>query len=178
MEGIATKIPSPYYEKVYDMWEDLKNDYGFKNVFETPYPHFTFQVVEKYNTQKIISSVEQIAKVTKPFKVRTGGIGIFNSEQSSIFIPVVKSKTLMEFHQLLWNVTSCCYENRSEYYNPENWMPHITLVLKEASESKVSKIIEKIVSTNFAWEFTVDNLIIGNWNNNGEVVMTEFKLDG
>jgi len=88
MHGIVSLLPSPFYEKVEEIWKGLEKEAGITGVKVTPYPHFSWQIANNYNFVELEKVMKDIAYKSKPFMVYTAGLGIFTGKKPIIFIPV------------------------------------------------------------------------------------------
>jgi hypothetical protein len=58
----------------------------------------------------------------------------------------------------LWQEISTVSSGVQEYYNPDRWMPHITIGFGDISKENLSQIIPFLAERDFNWEFTVNNI--------------------
>jgi hypothetical protein len=159
MHGIVSLLPQPYYKKVESLWDELENQFGLKGIRVTPFPHFSWQIGEEYDLPALELVLSTIAKQTKPFKVTTAGIGVFSGVHPVIFIPLVKSPQLVQFHQQVWKALMNTGQGISEYYNPQNWVPHISLAYMDVNHHNIGGIIQHLAFQSYNWEFEVNNFV-------------------
>ena len=158
--GIASLLGTPHAEWVNDLWQELETRCGIiGNQREYP-PHFTWQVVERYNLEQLQPVVEALAWATAPFTVRSTGLGIFTGRSPILYIQLVKDSRLLHLHAQIWEHTACCAIHPAKYYNPEHWMPHITLAIGSIKAKDLSCALDFLASDNFDWEMTVDNFAL------------------
>ena len=158
MHGLVSLLPDPYYSKVSEVWEELDNRFGLKGVQVTPLPHFSWQIGENYNFDKLEEAMKGITSRTKPFTVRTTGLGIFSGDEPVIFIQIVKTVELITLHGEIWEECGQFCEGISQYYSPQNWMPHISLVYKDVDTENIPEAMEWLAFQSYDWEMVVDNL--------------------
>ncbi len=92
--------------------------------------------------------------------MRTAGLGIFTGPQPVLYIPVVRSPELTQFHQALWQRVSRVGNRIQAYYHPDQWMPHITIGFGDTGSEKLSQIVRYLGERDFHWEITVDNVAL------------------
>jgi 2'-5' RNA ligase len=129
-------------------------------VYVTPYPHFSYQVAQVYDVDKIEPVLQRITSNITTFKVRTSGLGIFTGFSPVLYIPVVRSLELTQLHEELWKEISPASSGVVEYYHPDQWMPHITIGFGDISKDNLSQIIPFLAERDFNWEINVNNLAL------------------
>ena len=84
---------------------------------------------------------------------------MFSGVKPVIFIPLVKSPQLIEFHQKIWQRLESCGTGISPYYNPENWLPHISLAYSDVTQENIGQVMESLAFRTFNWTFEVNNFV-------------------
>ncbi len=158
MHGLVSLLPENYYKKVEDLWKELEEKHGLTGIKVTPYPHFSWQIAKDYDLEQLRGIVQEIASKTAPFKVHTGGIGIFTGPKPVIFISVVKSQALMELHANIWEKAKEVGRDISPLYSPDTWMPHISLAYENVNASNITAVMDGLFFRSFSWEMTIDNI--------------------
>jgi 2'-5' RNA ligase len=158
MRGIASLLDSTHYEMVEGLWRQLEKECRLTGVKVTPYPHFSWQIALDYPEPDTETALQEIATQTRPFKVHTGGLGVFSGPQPVIFISIARSAELNRLHKKLWQQFKTSAEGLSPYYNPQRWMPHITLIFGEETIENVQCGLRMLASQPFEWEMEVNNL--------------------
>lgn len=176
MHGILSLLPQPYYKKVESLWDELESQFGIKGIRVTPFPHFSWQIGERYDLPAVELVLSTVARQTKPFKVTTTGIGVFSGAQPVIFIPVVKSPQLVQFHQQVWKALMNTGQGINQYYNPQNWVPHISLAYMDVTQQNMGGIMQYLAFQSFNWEFEVNNFVYIN-EPDGLIGEIKFKLE-
>jgi 2'-5' RNA ligase superfamily len=158
MHGIVSLLPEKYYRRVESLWDELEREFSVRGVYITPFPHFSYNVAQHYEVDKVLPVLKRITSNITTFQVRTSGIGIFNGASPVIYIPVVRSLELSQLHEELWNELSTAGTGIQEYYSPAQWMPHITIGFGDINRDNLPTIVRWLNERDFTWEFTVDNL--------------------
>jgi len=157
MHGIVSLLPQPYYKKVESLWDELESQFGLKGIRVTPFPHFSWQIGEEYDLPALKLVLSTVAKQTKPFPVTATGVGIFSGPNPVIFIPVIKSPQLVRFHQQVWKALMNTGQGFSDYYSPQNWVPHISLAYMDVNQQNISGVTQHLAFQSLYWEFEVNN---------------------
>jgi 2'-5' RNA ligase len=175
MHGLVSLLPAPFYAKVESLWEELERDFGLSGIKVTPYPHFSWQIAEDYDFERLEVIVKKVAQEATPFVVRTTGLALFTGETPVIYVPVVKTTELLEFHTVVWERTEKASIGRSVYYAPEAWMPHISLAYEDVSRDNIGRVMERLAFQTFDWEMAVDNIALI-YEPAGEVGQLEYRF--
>lgn len=176
MHGIVSLLPQPYYKEVENIWNQLEKEVGLTGVRVTPYPHFSWQIAENYDMNKLIDVFEDIAVSTKPFEVKTTGIGLFTGKSPVVFIPVVKDIQLLKFHYSIWEKLKQVGEDISDYYSPQLWIPHISLAYEDVTKENIGIVLRKLSFMDFNWSFEVDNISFI-YEQNGQIGELKHRID-
>ena len=176
MHGLVSLLPSPFYAQVESLWGELERDFGLSGIQVTPCPHFSWQIAEDYDFEKLATIVQEITREVAPFVVRTTGLAMFTGPSPVIYIPVVKTARMVELHALLWERTAEASRDRSALYAPENWMPHISVAYEDVDRENIGPLMERLAFQPFDWEMTVDNVALI-CEPTGEIGQLQFKFD-
>jgi 2'-5' RNA ligase len=105
--------------------------------------------------------LRELAARSRPFRVRTAGLGIFTVANPILYIPVIRSPALSALHGEIWRgVRQVVPGSVAHYYNPDEWAPHITLAQGDIDPDKLAEIVRVLSRRNFHWELTVNNLAV------------------
>jgi hypothetical protein len=160
MHGIVSLLNEPNYSKVEKLWLDLEMECGLRGIKVTPLPHFSWQVAMDYDLDLLRPVLQDIAAKARPFETRTTGVGIFSGPNPVVFINVVKTDEMMNFHKLVWEKTSHTALGISSFYDPLSWIPHITIAHTDMVWPSVSCAIQKLVYQPFNWQIKVSSISV------------------
>ncbi len=181
MDGIVTILEEKYYQAVQAIWQDLQHKCGVKGVSDALLvPHFSWHVAMAYPDEVRLDKVlEQASLHIKPFTVSTSGVGIFFHPKPVVYLPLVKTRALIEVHQMLWDQLAGLSDQASLYYAPDAWMPHITLVYEELSGTALDCVLLHLSGLSLDWKLQVDNLaLIGQASDTFRPVCIQHMLRG
>ncbi|MGE5589577.1 MAG: 2'-5' RNA ligase family protein [Bacillota bacterium] len=99
-------------------------------------------------------------RLTRPFTVRTGGLGFFTGSFPVLHVPVVRTLQLSMLHQALWPQVSPCARGVSLYYETDRWQPHITLGHGDLGPERLAAVARYLADRDFNWEVRVTNLAL------------------
>jgi 2'-5' RNA ligase len=160
MDGLVSLLPDPYYRHVETLWDELEEIGQLSGIRVTPYPHFSWQIAECYDQNRLEMLIQQFAAKAVRFSVRTSGIGIFCGLKPVIYIPIVKNEELLNFHARLWELAApaAIEDAPSPYYHPERWMPHISLAYGDVSPDNIATVLTHLAFKDYNWEMEVNNI--------------------
>src|SRR6266704_1492794 len=160
MHGVVSLLDPKHHQLVKDLWAELRKEFALSKVYEAPEPHFSYQLARHYNVKSLESSLRRFAASKTSFQVRAGGLGIFTKPNLVLYIPVVRSPELMQFHEALWQEISSTGSGIEDYYNPSRWMPHITIGIDDINKDNLPHIVRFLAERDFNWEITVDKIAL------------------
>ena len=163
MHGIVSLLDDAHYQQVEALWAELRREFGVQGVYITPYPHFSYHVASRYNLKTLEPLLYAFTSEQMPFHVKTTGLGIFTGQQPVLYLSVVRSPQLTQFHQALWQrlVESGQANNASQdYYSPDNWMPHITIGFGDVDCQMLTNIVHYLGTRSFNWNIFIDNIAL------------------
>lgn len=161
MHGVVSLLDDEHYALVENIWEELADKFDVRGIYVTPFPHFSYQVAEEYDVKAVETFLEELAARTRPFRIRTAGLGIFTLSAPVLYIPLVRSPSLSALHNEIWEgVTATEHGAVTQYYMPQRWVPHLTLAHRDIDRDKLAEIVRLLSERDFHWELTVNNLSI------------------
>ena len=158
MSGIVSLLDDKHYQLVGRLWAELEEKVGLRGIYVTPFPHFSYHIAQSYDRQRLEPILQCIAQSTRQFTIKTAGLGIFTSKAPVLYIAIVRSQELTRFHRIVWHEISGISSGAVAYYDPENWMPHITMGYGDVHKDNLPDLIRGLSEHDFNWEITVNNL--------------------
>jgi hypothetical protein len=160
MLGVVSLLDNKHCQLVGDLWAELAQECAACGVYASPYPHFSYQLATHYDAEQLELVLQRFAAERVSFRVRASGLGIFTGSQPVLYIPVVRSLELTQFHAALWQEISSTASGISEFYHPSRWIPHITLGIGDMHKDNLSRIVRLLAERDLNWEITVDNIAL------------------
>ena len=158
MHGIVSILDAPNFTRVESVWRNLETVCGLKGVYITPVPHFSWQIAENYDLQRLETIIGEIASSNAPFPARASGLALFTGEKPVAYLPIVRDARLSELHAQIWQGSENIGDNLSPYYAPQAWMPHITIAYGDVNHQSMPCLMEHLAFQELNFEFQVDNL--------------------
>jgi 2'-5' RNA ligase len=163
MHGVVTVLAEPHYERVKQLWQELKLQFEVGSPRATAVPHFSYHISPEYALDALKQVLLETAVSTPPFTLKTTGIGIFPGEKPVVYLPVTRTPELQALHSTLWPRLQRIAQGsapESAYYAASNWFPHITLGHSDINADNLGPIITWLNSQSLAWEIQVNNLTL------------------
>jgi 2'-5' RNA ligase len=160
MQAIATLLKHSEHETTRQMWQTLRSSCDLTGIKIPENPHFSWMVAENFDETAARRIFEEMSPRIKGLSINTNGLGLFTSKKPILYIPIVKTKELLEIHDELWQQLSPFGNHLENFYHPSQWIPHITLASEDLSISRLQCILESIVQVPINATFPVDNLAL------------------
>ncbi len=160
MQGIVSLLDGEARERVQQLWEELRRDFGVRGIHAKRFPHFSYHVAEEYDLGRLRPGLEQISGATRGFSAQTSGIGIFTRKEPVIYLPVVRSPEMQKIHGDVSELALPLASGVNEFYGAEIWIPHITIAEGDVDILVLPEIVRRLGERNLRWEMRVTNLAV------------------
>ncbi len=160
MHGVVSLLDEQHYEQVEQLWSELESTFGVHDLRKTPFPHFSYHVAQHYDLNKLELILSSTAAAMQPFHVRTSGVALFTGEHPVLYVPVVRTSALSAYHRTIYEAVAQASAEDVGYYQPEQWVPHITLANGPALRPLLPDIMRLVSRRDFTWDVLVSNLAL------------------
>jgi 2'-5' RNA ligase len=160
MQGIVSLLDGEARDRIEQLWEELRRDFGVRGIHSKRFPHFSYHVADEYDLAKLRPELEQLAGAMRQFLARASGIGIFTRKEPVIYLPVVRSNELQNIHSGVARLAEPLATGINEYYAPDIWIPHITVAEGDVDILVLPEIVRRLGERNLRWELPVTNLAV------------------
>ena len=160
MQGIVSLLGGADGERVEQLWDELRRDFGVRGIHSKRFPHFSYHVAEEYDLARAQAMLGARASQIRSFPAQTSGIGIFTRKEPVIYLPVVRTWELAVLHKEIAAAVSTLATGINEYYAEEIWIPHITIAEGDVDLLVLPEIIRRFGERNFQWEIRVTNFAV------------------
>ena len=141
-------------------WEMIREVFNRADVPITALPHFSWHVANEYDEDAVESHLSDLVKGMEPFTINIAGIGIFSAEVPVLYLPVTKTPKVSELHGELWAQLKPLSSAINLNYDPQVWIPHVTLTTGEASNDAICLVITELAHIPTSMELIVDHLAL------------------
>ncbi|MEN6410004.1 MAG: 2'-5' RNA ligase family protein [Anaerolineaceae bacterium] len=160
MFAILSLLDTESEVRVFDLWRTLESTCGFERNHVTTIPHISWQVAESYNVDEVKRVLERLAKASKPFTIQTAGIGMFTGNTPVLYLDVVMNEKLDQFHRYVWQAGVPFAHGISELYQPDAWVPHITLSYGEITPGNIGCALEGLAFQSLRMSIQIQNVAL------------------
>lgn len=136
---------------------ELETCFDCQQTYIRPKPHFTWQYAEAYD-DAYAETLEHLCSGQRAFEVQTDVVTRFSEFDPVVFLRIIPSSELVDFHRKLWQGLQSFWDKPSLLYQPGDWVPHITLSMNEDGRCNPVAVREFLFSRDLRWTFTVDRL--------------------
>jgi len=160
MHGLITLLDEQHDCEVKALWREMESACGLGLLVKrVPFPHFSWLVCEDYDDDLALAAMNRIAAQAKPFVVQTAGLGVFTGEHPVLYASVTRTAALSALHELIWREMRPALTKAAAYYEPPNWMPHITLAQGDLTPDTLACAMRLLMGRNLYWQFRADTLV-------------------
>lgn len=141
-------------------WEKVGHVFDTAGVELTRLPHISWHVAMEYELENLAKELSLFAMDHPPFSLRVAGIGVFSGENPVVYLPVTKTERVARMQRLLWEKFARFSTAINQNYDPDLWIPHITLTSAGAGDDAICQIISELAFTAISDEILADHLAI------------------
>jgi hypothetical protein len=160
MYAIASLLDPASDQVVQNLWQRFEQNCGLVGIKSAPHPHFSWLSADLYQVELAEAALEELADQFKDFRVRAAGLGIFTGPQPVVYITLVKDMVLMNAHHKLWERLHRFAILPNHHYDPDSWMPHITLVMHDMDPQRLACAVADVAFQRFDFEIVVNHFAV------------------
>lgn len=160
MYAIISELSERAAVQVMHLWRQLNRSCGLEGIFNYPNPHFTWFSADDLEVARCSPILEAISREAKPFSVHTSAAKVFEGESPVLYLPIVKSDQLGNLHRRIWDQIMPYVKGGNEFYSPAEWVPHITLSLRDLTPENLPCAIQSIANETLEIYTTVASISI------------------
>lgn len=158
MITIASLFDSHSRLQTDQVWRLLETECELVGIRSIPYPHFSWFTGDDFTDDHMDDLLLEISAQLNVFEVKTSGLGVFTSESPVLYLPIVKTAELMEYHRLIWSRLHAKVIGINTLYAPENWIPHITVGYGDVTFERISCALESLLNYDLTLTIKIDNI--------------------
>lgn len=160
MVAVVSLLDAKHSEIVNDIINDLEETFGLRGVKITADPHITWVICEVEKLAELKTYLKRVAGETNIITVNTTGLGIFPGRHPVVFVPVIRADGLNLIHARLSEDIRAFSDQTVTYYNPERWVPHISLALRDTTPALLPQLVSHLNKKIYNWEISLNNISI------------------
>lgn len=162
MVAVVSLLDAEHTKIVNQIIDDLEQTFGLRGVKITADPHITWLICAVEKLAELKRYLTQVAGNSSCIKVNTTGLGIFPGQNPVIFVPVIRADGFNQVHAQLFRDINAFSGQTVNFYNPDQWVPHISLALRDTTPELLPHIVTHLNQKTYNWEILLDNISILN----------------
>ncbi len=137
------------------------------------YPHITWHSAEEYALPVLEQSLQELASSWEKIKIRVTGIGMFTGKVQVLYLPVIKTSTLVQLQKQIFQLTKPISRQPTKYFQPEIWIPHITIISNPNEQQSIPIAIQILSEMKVDFEVEINNLALGQYTGDTADILLE-----
>lgn len=179
VQAVIALLDDEYTAKVKQVWDFLQSECGLAPVDPSHFPHFTFHIAESYDADQLDAQMRKLTAKLPPCLVQTNGLGVFTGAAPVVYLQLIARRPMLNLHRTIWQETAPLGKKVSSYYQPDRWMPHITLAAESLSAEDAGCVVEKLSGLEgFFWEIEIRQLAFVSKEDEEVKVKAIYTLEG
>jgi 2'-5' RNA ligase len=158
--AVATLVNPSENSELQATWKWIFKVCQAQDVQPTRMPHLSWHVSMDYDAAALDDFLKHILPSLEPFDIRTTGVGIFSGEHPVVYLPVVKTRKIVELHELLFKGINHLTGSPNRFYNPDVWIPHITVVYESSLMENICGVINELARKPIETTLRFDHLAV------------------
>jgi 2'-5' RNA ligase len=156
---------------VKNLWKLFETKYSSVGVQIFGHPHVTFQGGGTDDTRQLKRDFQGMASKIKPFEIEVKGPRHF--DKKVIYLEIIKTRKLIEIHRVLNRFLKRRCKGLPEYYEPGNWLPHVTLAMDDLTGRNFENAWAELKDSRIEFRQELHNLCIVKQYPSGKI-----RIDG
>lgn len=158
--AIVGIIDDDTIHKVSSIWSEFRDTFGVKGFSNIPYPHISLQVAQHYEVDQLESSLRTTARQLSRIELYTGGLGIFTGKAPVVHVAVARTTQFDNLQEQMHSICRQWAKNPDEHYNPDRWIPHITLAQGQIVNDQIPQMIRMLQHRDLQWTIHIEALAV------------------
>jgi 2'-5' RNA ligase len=138
--------------------------------------HLSWVVGQQIEEKQAVQAIEELSFKQPAIQVKSGGMGIFGGEKPKITLNLARNKAMDVFHSKIWNKCQIWMKEIKQYYSPDLWMPHVTLIRNDIFKMDYPEFLSKSIYSSFQIKVPITNLAIIFKDDNSAGLLAQFPL--
>ncbi|MCL4870970.1 MAG: 2'-5' RNA ligase family protein [Anaerolineae bacterium] len=158
MYGVVLLLPEKYNQIIQMMYDEWVQDLGVDLRPQPSLPHVSIHIAEKYDAAALRPIMAEVAAAMPPLTLSTSGLGLFTGLEPVLHVAVTCGRDLLDFHARLHARLNPLSQGSNSYYQPGQWMPHITLSQNPHLRGHLPHLINQLSQRDFSWQIPIRQL--------------------
>jgi 2'-5' RNA ligase len=140
------------------------------------YPHITWHSAEGYQNNILEESLQDLSTSWESTKIRVTGIGMFTGKTQVLYLPVIKTPSLVQMHKQIFKVSKPISKQPSRYFQSEIWIPHITIISNPNEQRSIPDAIHVLSDMKVDFEVEINNIALGKYTGDSAEILFEIPF--
>ena len=160
MQALIAEFDARSNEKIESIWREVGMSCGKNSQISFQYPHFTWQAAASYNVTGFEMALRDAFLSQSPFTIKLAGLGVFTGGLPILYLNMVKSPLVQNLHQMITDISKSYVKGLEDYWLPEQWMPHLTLMEPGTNSKTIANFLPCLLERKFDWEIGVKSICL------------------
>ena len=157
--GVVSLLDAAHDAAVRSVWDRLTRSGAYGNLRITPIPHLTYHVAANYGDD-LTDRLTALAAATSPFTAHAAGVGVFPGDECVIYVSLVRNQELNDVHGRVWASIDPIADASHGLYNPERWVPHITIAHVSGDSQQVADVVAAVSAEIRLWAIEISQFAV------------------
>jgi len=140
------------------------------------YPHITWHSAKEYQNNILEKSLQDLSTSWERTKIRVTGIGMFTGKTQVLYLPVIKTPSLVQMHKQIFKVSKPISKQPSKYFQPEIWIHHITIISDPDEQRSIPDAIHVLSDMKVDFEVEINNIALGKYTGDTAEILFEIPF--
>ncbi len=109
-------------------------------------------------------------------KIRVTGIGMFTGKTQVLYLPVIKTPSLVQMQKQVFKVLQTDLKKAFQVFHPEIWIPHITIISNPNEQSSIPDAVHILSEMKVDFEVEINNLALGKYTGDTAEILIEIPF--
>jgi len=137
--GVASLLTGVVKQEVLRYWELVEREYGSVGVKSFDYPNLGFQGGDCEDVKSLGNELQELILQVNSIEIQIHGFDYFTHPNNVIYLKVVPSTELQQFHKKIHNIMAKHCKTVFSYYIPETWVPHVSIAMEDLTLENLKK---------------------------------------
>ena len=140
------------------------------------YPHITWHSAEEYQLPILENYLQVLSDNWVRTKIRVTGIGMFTGKTQVLYLPVIKTPSLVQMQKQVYKFCKPISTKASRFFHPEIWIPHITIISNPNEQCSIPDAVHTLSEMKVDFEVEIYNLALGQYTGDAADILIEIPF--
>ncbi len=176
MRSILSLIENSENSEIYRIMDAIRPSLTEKNPLIWKFPHITWHSAEEYQLPILENYLKDLSKTWERTKIRVTGIGMFTGKTQVLYLPVIKTPSLVQMQKQVFKFSKPISKKASRFFHPEIWIPHITIISSPNEQSSIPDVVHTLSEMKVDFEVEINSLALGQYTGDEADILIEIPF--